>query len=133
MTVKCCAIAGSGNRCTSPVLPGSRFCLMHSPEHVELRRAASCKGGKSRATSERMKKALPETMTAGDVAAWLSALFTSVLTGRVDAKTGNACAAIARVLLEAQTAAAQPSIEELQEQLAVLRAMVERGAGGRVA
>ena len=126
MTAKCSAIARSGSRCTSPVLPGSRFCLMHDPASTEVRRAASRKGGKSRATTERMKKALPETMTASDVAAWLSALFTSVLTGRVDAKTGNACAAIARVLLEAQTAAAQPSIEELQEQLAVLRAMIER-------
>jgi hypothetical protein len=131
MTAKCSAIARSGNRCTSPVLPDSRFCLMHDPQASEVRRAASRKGGKSRATSERMKKALPETMTASDVAAWLSALFTSVLTGRIDAKTGNACAAIARVLLEAQVAASQPSVEDLQEQLGVLRAMVERQ--GRVA
>src|SRR5687768_9988893 len=121
MTAKCSAIARSGNRCSSPVLPGSRFCLMHDPQAGEVRRAASRKAGKARATIERMKKALPETRTAGDVAAWLSALFTSVLTGRVDAKTGNACAAIARVLLEAQTAAAQPSIADLEEQVAVLR------------
>ena len=70
-------------------------------------------------------------MSAEDLAGWLSLLFTQVMAGTVEAKIGTACAAIARTLLEAQAAAAQPAIEDLQEQVAVLRALIERGDRGR--
>jgi hypothetical protein len=133
MAAKCLAIARSGSRCNSPTLPESSYCWMHSPDAAEARREAARKGGRNRATKVRAAKQLPEAMTAEDLTSWLSLLFTSVMAGKVEARIGNACAAIARTLLEAQTAAAQPSIAELEEQLAVLRAMVERSGGGRAA
>jgi hypothetical protein len=131
MAAKCLAIARSGSRCNSPTLPESPYCWMHSPDVADARREAARRGGRNRATRVRAAKQLPDAMTAEDLTGWLSLLFTSVMAGKVEAKIGNACAAIARTLLEAQTAAAQPSIEDLQEQVAVLRALIERQ--GRVA
>jgi hypothetical protein len=106
---------------------------MHDPESAELRREAGRKGGRNRSAKARAAKLIPDAMTAEDLAGWLSLAFTNVLSGRIEPKVATAAAAIAGRLLEAQTAAAQPSIADLEEQVAVLRAMVERGSGGRVA
>ncbi len=133
MTVLCSAIAKSGSRCRRPALAGKQHCLMHDPESAELRREAGRKGGRNRSAKARAAKLIPDAMTAEDLAGWLSLLFTSVMAGKVEPKIGTAAAAIARTLLEAQTAAAQPSVADLQEQVAVLRALVERGSGGRAA
>jgi hypothetical protein len=72
-------------------------------------------------------------MSAADLAGLLSLLFTKTMVGGIEPKVASACAAVARTLLDAQTAAAQPSIEDLQEQLATLRALIERGDRGRAA
>jgi hypothetical protein len=133
MTVLCSAIAKSGSRCRRPALAGKQHCLMHDPESAELRREAGRKGGRNRSAKARAAKLIPDAMTAEDLAGWLSLAFTNVLSGRIEPKVATAAAAIAGRLLEAQTAAAQPSIADLEEQVAVLRAMVERGSGGRVA
>jgi hypothetical protein len=106
---------------------------MHDPDSAELRREASRKGGRNRSAKARAAKQVPDVMTADELAGWLSLLFAKVMAGRTEPKVGTAAATIARTLLEAQTVASQPTIEDLQEQLAVLRVMVERGAAGRVA
>lgn len=127
MAVKCSAIARSGSRCNSPVLPDQAFCWVHSPDAAEARREASRKGGKNRSAQARAQKLLPDAMTTDELAGWLSVAFKQTLSGRLDPKVGSAVATLARALLEAQSAAAQPAIEDLQEQLAVLRQMVQRG------
>jgi len=131
MAAKCCAITRGGSRCNSPVLPDEEHCWMHSPAAAEARREASRKGGKARSNKARAAKLIPDAMSAEDLAGFLSLLFTSTMVGKIEPKIGTACAAIAGRLLEAQTAAAQPSIDDLQEQLATLRALIERG--GRAA
>jgi hypothetical protein len=99
---------------------------MHAPDAAELRREAGRKGGRNRSAKARAKKLIPEAMGAEDLAGLLSLLFTQVMTGRVEPKVGTAAAAVARTLLEAQAAAAQPGIEDLQEQIDALRALAER-------
>jgi hypothetical protein len=126
MAVKCSAIARSGSRCSSPVLPDSAFCFVHAPEMADARREAARKGGRNRSAKARAAAQIPDGMSAADLAGWLSLLFRSTMAGKTEPKVATACAAIAGRLLEAQTAAAQPSIAELEEQLSVLRAMIER-------
>jgi hypothetical protein len=133
MAAKCSAIARSGSRCSSPVLPGSAFCFVHAPEAAEARRAAARKGGRNRSAKARAAAQIPDAMSAADLAGFLSLLFTKTMVGGIEPKVASACAAVARTLLDAQTAAAQPSIEDLQEQLATLRALIERGDRGRAA
>lgn len=126
MATKCSAIAKSGSRCTTPVLAGSTFCWMHDPDAAEARREAARKGGRNRSAKARARKLIPDAISAEDLAGLLSLLFTQVMTGRVEPKVGTAAAAVARTLLEAQTAAAQPGIADLQEQIDALRALAER-------
>jgi len=133
MAAKCSGITRGGNRCASPVVAGSTFCFLHAPEMAEARREAARRGGRNRSAKARAAKQIPEAMSAADLAGWLSLLFTNVLVGKIEPRVATAAAAIARTLLDAQVAAAQPSISDLEEQLAVLRAMVERSAGGRAA
>jgi hypothetical protein len=106
---------------------------MHDPTMAEARRAAGRKGGKARSTKARAAKLVPEAMTADELAGWLSLLFRHTLTQQVEPKVAQACAAVARTLLEARTAAEQPRIAELQEQVDALRALVERAGPRRVA
>jgi hypothetical protein len=72
---------------------------------------------------------MPDAMTAEELAGRLSALFTSVVAGKVEPKVGAAAATIARVLLEAHVAASQPAVEDLQEQVETLRLAVARDRG----
>jgi len=65
-------------------------------------------------------------MTAEQLAGWLSLVFTNTVTGKIEPKVATAAAAVARTLLEAQAAAAQPQVEDLREQLDVLKALIER-------
>ncbi len=127
MAVKCSAIARSGSRCNSPVLPDQAFCWVHSPDAAEARREASRKGGKNRSAQARAQKLLPDAMTTDELTGWLSVAFKQTLSGRLEPKTATAVATLARAFLEAQQAAAQPTIEDLQEQVEVLRQMIMRG------
>lgn len=133
MAVKCSAITNGGSRCSRPALVGKPHCLMHDPDSAELRREASRKGGRARSNQARAAKVIPTAMSVADLAGYLSQLFTSTVIGETEPKVASAAAGIARVLLEAQTAASQPAIEDLQEQIAVLRIMIDRGVGGRAA
>jgi hypothetical protein len=116
MVVKCQAIAKSGSRCNSPVLPESQWCWVHDPAAADRRREASKKGGKARANSARAKRLIPEAMSAEDLAGWLSLLFTQVMTGRIEPRIGTAAASIARVLHEVKHAT------ELEQRIAELEA-----------
>jgi len=114
---KCSAIARSGNRCSSSVLPGSAFCFVHCPNAAERRRAASVKGGRARSNAARAAKQTPEAMSAQDLAGWLSVLFRGVLSGRIEPKIGTACATLARTLHEVK------HTSELEERLSELEAL----------
>lgn len=127
MSVKCSAITKSGSRCSRPALANKHHCLMHDPESTELRREASRKGGRNRSAQARAQKLLPEVLAPEDLAAWLSNVFKTVMLGKTEPKIGTACATIAKAILEAQQAANQPAIEDLQEQVELLRLMVQRG------
>jgi hypothetical protein len=105
---------------------GSQYCYLHGPEFAEARREAAKRGGHNRSAKARAAKAMPDAMSADDLAGWLSRLFLQTHAGQVEPKVAHACAALARVLLEAQTAAAQPRIEELQDQVEALRVLIER-------
>lgn len=131
MSVKCNAITKAGTRCTRPALAGKHHCLMHDPESAEMRREAAAKGGRNRSAKARAAATLPDAMTNDELTGWLSVAFKQTLSGRLDPKVGTACATLARALLEAQNAAAQPAVADLEEQIATLRVMVERQ--GRVA
>jgi hypothetical protein len=112
--VQCAAITRGGSRCGSAVLAGSRYCWTHDPAAADRRREASKKGGQARSNKARALKQIPPAMSAEDLAGWLSLLFTSVMTGRIEPKIGTACAAIARTLHEVKHAT------ELEERIAEL-------------
>ena len=122
---KCQAIARSGSRCSSSVLTGSAFCFVHDPAAAEARRDASRKGGFARSNKARAQKQIPEAMSAGDLAGWLSALFRAVISGRVEPRVGTACATIAKTLLDVRAAT------ELEERLTELEALANRGTNRR--
>jgi hypothetical protein len=119
MATKCSAIAKSGSRCQTPAVAGLSFCYLHAPEMAERRRAAAVKGGRNRSAKARAAKQIPEAMDAETLAGWLSLLFTSVLSGKVEPRVGTACAAIARTLHEVR------HTTELEQRLAEL----EQAAG----
>jgi hypothetical protein len=114
MATKCSAIAKSGSRCQTPVVVGSSFCYLHSPEMADRRREAARKGGRNRSAKARAQKQIPPAMSADDLAGWLSLLFTNVMAGRIEPKIGTACATIARTLHEVKHAT------ELEERIAEL-------------
>jgi hypothetical protein len=116
MAAKCQAIARSGSRCNSPVLPASQWCWVHDPAAADRRREASKKGGKARSAKARAAKQIPDAMDAETLAGWLSLLFTNVMAGRIEPKIGTACATIARILLEVRTTT------ELEQRLSELEA-----------
>jgi hypothetical protein len=116
MAQKCEAIAKSGSRCSRPALAGGRHCLMHSPEHAEMRLEAARRGGKARANSVRAKKLLPATLTAEELGSVMSKLLLDVIQGNVSPKIGTAAATITRALLEVRTTT------EIETRLAELEA-----------
>jgi len=123
MAVPCSAIAKSGQQCSRPALAGKRHCLMHDPASVELRRDAGRKGGYARSNAARARKAIPEAMTAEEMAGWLSLVFTRVLTGQTSPKIGAACAQLARTMLVVQeTALLEERLAELEERAGIRRA-----------
>lgn len=126
MAAKCAAIAKSGSRCSRPALAGKQHCLMHDPDSTELRRQASVKGGYARSAKARALKQIPEAMTAEELAGWLSLVFKKVVAGSMEPKIGSAAAAIAKTIIDVQVVADQPAIAELEEQLRMIRSMVER-------
>jgi hypothetical protein len=130
MAARCAAITRGGSRCPSPVVAGSTFCWTHDPQLDGARREAARKGGKARSAKARAAKQIPDALTPDELAGWLSALFKRVLVGEIDPKVGHSCATIARTLLEARAAAEQPRVDELAEQVELLRSLIERQQRG---
>ena len=121
MTGKCSAITKAGARCTRPALAGGQHCLMHSPDHVEVRREAARRGGRNRSAKARAAKLIPEAMSAEDLAGHLSLLFTTTMAGKIEPKVATACATVARTLLEVRTATElEQRISELEGRAAVV-------------
>ncbi len=122
---KCSAIARSGNRCSSSVLPGSAFCFVHDPNAAERRRAASVKGGRARSNAARAKKQLPAALTPDDLQGYLALTLRGVLSGRVQPAVGNCIAALARSIVTVREAT------ELEERLTALEAQAALGTKWR--
>jgi hypothetical protein len=99
MATPCNAIARSGNRCSAPVLAGSRYCYLHDPATADRWREAARKGGRNRANAARAARLVPATMTPSELGGWFSALLKSVIAGQTSPQVATAAAAIARVLL----------------------------------
>ena len=112
----CSAIARSGSRCRSAVLPGRPFCFLHDPLAEQARREGARKGGRARSNAERAKKQIPSAMTGDELAGWLSVLFKQVLVGKTEPRVGTACATVARSLLDVLQAT------ETEERLRALEA-----------
>ena len=91
-------------------------CLMHDAASVEARREAARKGGRNRSAMARAKAAIPEALTAAELAGWLSALFTSTIAGKTEPRVATAAATVAKTLLEAR------SVGEFEQRLADLEA-----------
>ena len=127
MAAKCCAIARSGSRCNSAVLPGSSYCWLHDPASAEARKEASRKGGRAKSTAARARKQIPPAMGADELAGWLSTLFNGVMTGRVEPRIGTAASAIARTLLQVR------ELVEIEERLSALEEAANVGDGRRSA
>lgn len=127
MPVICSAITKAGARCTRAPLEGRQHCLMHDPASEQIRREAAAKGGRARSSTARAAKVLPQAMTAQELAGVLSALLRRVVALEMDPKIATAAATLGRAILEAQEAAARPSLTELQAQVDELRVLVERG------
>jgi hypothetical protein len=101
---KCSAIARSGNRCSSSVLPGSAFCFVHDPNAAEARRDASRKGGRARSNKARAAKNLPEALTPDDLQSYLALTLRGVLSGRLQPAVGSCIAALARSIVTVREA-----------------------------
>jgi hypothetical protein len=66
-------------------------------------------------------------MAPEELVGWLSLLFRNVISGTIEPKVATAAATIARTILETRDASEKPGLAELEEQVAILRAMIERG------
>ena len=117
MGVKCQGITRGGDRCSRPALTGKQHCLMHDPGSTELRREASRKGGQNRSAKVRAAKLVPEALSADELVGWLSMLFTSVMSGKIEPKIGTACATLARTLMDIH------AVSDLEARLAELEAV----------
>ena len=100
---------------------------MHDPESADARREGSRKGGHARSNRARAAKQIPEAMAPEELVGWLSLLFRNVISGKIEPKIVTAAATIARTILETRDASEKPGLAELEEQVAILRAMIERG------
>jgi len=98
MTAKCSAIARSGSRCSSPVLPGLAFCFVHAPEMAEARLEASRKGGHARSNAARAAKAMPAALTSDDLLVTLSRVIAKAENGEIEPGPANAISSLARAM-----------------------------------
>jgi hypothetical protein len=98
MAARCSAIARSGSRCNSPVLPESKWCWVHDPAAADRRREASKKGGKARSNQARAAKQLPPAFTSPELLAVLSGAIRKVEAGEIAPGVVNAMANAARAM-----------------------------------
>jgi len=118
---KCQSIAKSGHPCGATVVADG-MCAWHAPSWADRRRQWSAEGGRKRANRERAKAAIPEALTADELAAFLSLAFKQVMTGRMEPGVGTAAAAIARTVVAVTEAAALQRLEDRIDELERLAA-----------
>ena len=120
MAAKCQAIARSGSRCSSPVLPDSTFCFVHDPTAEDRRREASKRGGKNRANAVRAAKALSAPLTTNDLLVTLSRIIDKAERGAIEPGVVNAMSGAARTMNEIRkTTEVEARLSELEARLAL--------------
>lgn len=120
----CTGITKAGKRCQARALPGSAYCVAHSPDvSDEQRRAWRAKGGAHSAKKIRARKNLPgEILTSDELAAWLSIVFRKLIVGQIDPPIATAAANLARTMTEINRAAeVQARIDELEAALGIAK------------
>lgn len=110
----CAATRRDGQPCTSPALPGSRFCFGHDPALARKRRAGQAAGGRNRAKTARLAKLVPETLR--PVLATLLDALDEVHDGDLEPKAASAMAALAGAIVRVYSAGT------LEERIAALEA-----------
>ena len=98
MAAKCQAIARSGSRCGSPVLPDSQWCWVHDPAAADRRREASVRGGRARSNAARAAKAMPAALSSDDLLVTLSRAIDKVEKGELEPGPANAISSLARAM-----------------------------------
>ena len=120
---KCSAIARSGSRCRSSVLPGRPFCFLHDPAAAAARIEGARKGGRNRSNKQRARKVIAEPMTPAEIQSLLGLALRGVLAGKVEPGVANAAAKLGRALVAVREAT------ELEERLTTLEAAAGIGKG----
>ena len=115
MATGCMGANKDGGACSA--VPGSDgYCMWHSPANAATREEWRKKGGAQRSNRARAKKQLIDAgMTASEVGGLLSSVLRGVVSGKVEPGVGNACANIARALVEVRKVAdLETEVTELQ-------------------
>jgi hypothetical protein len=122
MAARCSAIARSGSRCASPVLPESAYCFVHDPAAADRRREASKKGGHARSNAARAAKAMPPALTSDDLLVTLSEAIRKVERGELAPGPANAISSLARAMNSIrETTEIERRLEELEGRAGIVR------------
>ena len=122
MATACLGQNRDGGACSAA--PGADgYCMWHSPANAATRDAWRRKGGAQRSNRARAKKRLIDAgMSASEVGGLLSSVLRGVVTGTVEPGVGNACANIARALVEVR------KVSDLEQEVADLERLVRGGS-----
>lgn len=112
----CTATTKSGQPCRAPAVTAAGLCVSHAPEMRARVKEGQAKGGRRKATRERLSRAMPRDM------AWLaerlSDAFDAVSTGRMEPKVGTALASIAGALVKThEVGVLTAKLEEIDRRL----------------
>ena len=118
---RCGATRKDGQPCTQPAQSARGFCWGHRPDLVELRRAASARGGANKATGKRLERRMPASLR--PILNVLYGALTGLDEGTTDAKTATAMAATASAIARIY------EVAEMDSRLAALESHRERHAG----
>jgi hypothetical protein len=99
---------------------------MHDPQSMDLRRAASVKGGRARSNHERAKRQLiGADLSSDDLRGILATCIANVMVGAIEPGVANAVAGLVRTYLAVE------EVTELETRLADLERHAALDAGGR--
>src|SRR5215213_2375356 len=120
MAAKCQAIARSGSRCNSPVLPDSAYCFVHDPAAADRRREASVRGGRARSNAARAAKVLQPALTTDDLLVTLSDVIRKAEKSEIEPGIVNCISGAARTMNEIRkTTEIERRLEELEQRAGV--------------
>jgi hypothetical protein len=121
---RCASIKADGGRCGAQAIRDSQWCFSHHPDYEEQRRGRASRGGKRGGRGRPM-------VEVAEIQGQLADLFTSVLDGVIDPRTGAVLAQIAnaraRVVETALKAREQAELEERLQELETLLATRDEG------